>query len=294
MSKKDRVPEVLKLEDGKELIVRSPNLTDYRAAQKVYNSTYKEAVESGAFLRVKLDDFAKKQGIWNEEKQAEYSSIVNEVVELEKRIDAGGIKLSEARGLALEMIKKRYKLRSLISERTELDNKSAEGQAENAKFNSLLSSCLVYKDTGSPYFSGLDDYLNNAESDEAGWAAGQLTRLLYKLDNNFEAKLPEYKFLKEFGFVDEKLRLINKDGHLIDEDGRLINEEGKYVDKNNNLVDKEGNRVDEEGNFIFDRKPFLDDDGSPIVKVEEKKVENVAETAPVVEEPVVAEAVENK
>lgn len=292
MSKKVRVPEVHKLEDGKELIVRSPNLADYRSAQKVYLTTYKDSVESGAFLRAKLDDFAKKQGIWNEEKQAEYSGISKEINELEKKIQGGGIRLSDAKKLAIEMIKLRSKLRSLISERTELDNKSAEGLADNAKFNSLVSTCLVYNDTGNPYFTGLDDYLNNANTDVAGWAAGQLTTVLYDLDNNFEAKLPEYKFLKEFKFVDEKLRLVNKEGHLVDEDGRLVNEDGKYVDENGNLVDKDKNRVDDEGNFILDRKPYLDDEDNPI-KVEEKKVEPVVEAVPVVET-VIAETVETK
>ncbi len=250
-----------------ELIVRAPNLADIRGGQRVYNSTYRDAIESGAFMRIKLDDFAKQQGIWDDTKQARYTAIRQELLDIEKKLDEGGFKLSEGKELAIQMIKLRNELRVLISDRTDLDNKSAEGQADNAKFSYLASVCLVYKDNGKPYYTGLDDYLNNGSDEAAIWGATKLSSLLYGLDNNFEAKLPDFKFLKEFGFVDEKLRFINKNGKLVDSEGRLIDEEGRFINEKNEFVDKDGNRVDKEGNYLVERKPFLDDEGNPIIVV---------------------------
>jgi hypothetical protein len=89
--------------------------------------------------------------------------------------------------------------------------------------------------------------------------------MIYGLDNNYEANLPENKFLKKYKFVDDKLRYINKNNQLTDRDGRLVDEQGRFIDKAGNFVDKYGNRVDSEGEYIAEFKPFLDDDGNPVV-----------------------------
>lgn len=269
--------EVIKTPDGKELVVRTPNLKDIQNGQKVYNTTFKNALDSGAFLRTELDDVLKARGLWGPEKEAKFSSLKQELLDAERRLDGGGFKLSEAKDLALEMIRLRGEIRNLISSRTQLDTHTAEGQADNAKFNSLVASCLVYKDNGGQaFYAGLDDYLNHGNDDVAGKAADQLTSLLYGVDSNLENKLPEYKFLRQFKFVDEKLRLINTDGHLVTEDGHLIDENGRYVDKDGNFVDKEGRLVDVDGNYVVEKKPFLDDAGNAVVA---SMAESVIETA---------------
>ena len=66
---------------------------------------------------------------------------------------------------------KRVQLRVVISERTDYESNTAEGQAENARFNSLVSSCTVYNDTGKPVFNSMDDYLNRSTEEAAAQAA---------------------------------------------------------------------------------------------------------------------------
>jgi len=273
---------ILKGKDDKELIVRKPNIGDHREGQKVYNNAFHDAVKSKAFVRAKLDDLLREQGLWTDEKEARYQAIKKEILEHELSLQKGGIKLSEARAIAINMIRLRSEIRSLLIERTQLDNNTAEGQADNARFDYWVSVCLVYKDSGKPYFASLDDYMNSTE-DVAGEAAKILSNMIYSLDSDYESKLPEFRFLKKFNMVDEKLRFINKEGHLVDVDGNLINEQGRLVNSKNELVDREGNRVDEEGNYVVDEKPFLDDDGNEFVptKIEpvpalEEKVEETA------------------
>lgn len=285
MSKKE--PEVLKVQkDGVdvELIVKAPTIQIIREAQKVYNSTFRSCVETGAFVRAKLDDLLKQQGLWDDAKQNKYNAIKQDILDAEKKLEQGGIKLSEGKRIALEMIQLRAEARKLISDRTQLDNNTAEGQADNEKFNYMVSACLVYKNTGEPYFANLEAYLNDGGSQEGMWGATQLSSMLYGLDSNHEAKLPEFKFLSEFGFVDDKLRLVNKDGHLVDVDGKLIDEYGRYVDGKGGYCDKDGTPLDSDGNYLVEKRAFLDDDGNPIVKdstpepAVEEHVDNSGET----------------
>lgn len=275
---------ILKGKDGKELIMRKPNIGDHREGQKVYNNAFHDAVKSKAFVRAKLDDLLREQGLWTDEKEARYQAIKKEILEHELSLQKGGIKLSEAKAIAISMIKLRGEIRGLLIERTQLDNNTAEGQADNARFDYWVSVCLVYKDGGKPYFSSLDDYMNSTE-DVAGEAARVLSNMIYSLDSDYESKLPEFRFLKKFHMVDEKLRFINKDGHLVDVDGNLMNENGRLVNEKNELVDREGNRVDEEGNYVVDEKPFLDDDGNAYMETTIVPVPALVEKVEVAPEP---------
>jgi hypothetical protein len=191
----------------------------------------------------------------------------------EKKLAKGGIKLSEAKEVALIMKKSRDELRDLISVKTNLDTHTAEGQADNARFNYLVSACTVYSDNKKQYFSSYEEYSNNASDKVAVLAAQNLAGMLYGLDSDYEEKLPENKFLKQYKFIDDKLRFINKDGKLVDSEGRLTDENGRFVNKEGEFVDKEGNPVTKEGEYIFEFSPFLDDSGKP-VPVESKTKED--------------------
>ena len=67
----------------------------------------------------------------------------------------GGIPLSQAKTYAIEMQKLREELKELITEKTTLDAHTAEGQADNAKFNFLVSACVVYKETNQPFLKDM-------------------------------------------------------------------------------------------------------------------------------------------
>lgn len=249
----------------KEFLVRSPSLNDQREGQKVYNQAFTDAVKSKSVVRAKLDDLLQDQGLWNDEKQAKFSGLQRELLDGEKRLAKGGFSLNEAKDLAIKMKKTREEIRDLISVRTSLDNHSAEGQADNARFNYLVSACLVYNDTKQTYFANMEDYLNRASEEVSLLGAQNLANMLYGLDNDYESTLPENKFLKKYKFIDDKLRLIDKKGRFIDSEGRLIDENGRFINDQGQFVDKFSNIVDEQGEYIVDTKPFLDDNGNPII-----------------------------
>ncbi len=258
--------------DGKktEFIVKNPSFKDQREAQKIYNQAFSDAVKSGCIVRGRLNDLLKEQGLWDDAKEMRLNTLQHEILGHEQTLAKGGISLQRARGVAMEMRKIREDLRELISSRTNLDNNTAEGQADNARFNYLVSACLVYSDNKKSYFSSYEDYLNRSADPVAIKAAQLLATRLYGLDDSYEQNLPENKFLKEYKFVDKNLRFINKEGKLTDSDGRLVDENGRYVNEEGDFVDKEGKRVDNEGEYLVEFKPFLDEDGAPVTLEEAK------------------------
>lgn len=262
--------------DGKEqeFLIRSPSLADQREAQKIYNQAFSDAVKSGCIVRARLDDLLKEQGLWDDNKQNQFNNIQQELLNSEKILAKGGISLKTAKDTAVKMKTLRDDLRDLISVRTNLDNHTAEGQADNARFNYLISCCLVYlSNKDKKYFKDYSEYLSRASEPIAVKAAQVLANMLYGLDNDYEKKLPENKFLIKYKFVDDKLRLVNDKGQLVDSEGRLVDEFGRFINEEGKYVDKNGNLVDEYGDYLLEFKPFTDDDGNPILEKDESPKE---------------------
>ena len=268
--------------DNKDVtfLVRAPSLQDQREATKVYNQTFSEALKAKAVVRAKLDDLLVEQGLWDGIKQAKFTDLQTKILEGERKLAKGGIPLAEAKRVALEMKKNREDLRELIAVKTNLDTHTAEGQADNARFNYLVSVCTVYNDSKQQYFKSFEDYNNRAADSVAILAAQNLAGMLYGLDNDYEEKLPENKFLKQYKFVDDQLRLINKEGKLVDEQGRLIDAGGRYINEKGQFIDKDGNLVDADGDYLVEFSPFLDDNGKPVIleTPKENKVESTEDT----------------
>jgi len=205
-----------------------------------------------------------------------------------------------AKETALKLRDLRDDFKVLISERNSLDQNSAEGQADNARFAELVRVCMINPDTNQPYFPDQKTYDSQADQPWVIEASSELANMLYGLDPDYENNLVENKFLKEFNFVNEDLRFIDDDGHLVDSEGRLVNEEGQYIayrteegkknkDKNElYFVNRAGEEVvskinaDGEEEWVkksaAERKPFLDDEGNPII-VESKNEEASPEKA---------------
>lgn len=241
-----------------ELAVIRPTSSILRNAQIEYNKTFALLLKNGGILKETLDSYMRDQKLWDDQKEKQYTELLQNLSEGQNKLESeGGIKLSEAKQIALNMRKWRLELIRLLSEKANMTMHTVEGQSEDYRFNYLVSCCLVYNDTGACVFKDIDDYLNKSQEPYAVEGATLLASLIHGYNINIDASFAENKFLKTYGFVDDKLRLINKDNQLIDEDGRLIDEEGYFIDSKGNRVYKDGTPV-----VVF--KPFLDDDGNPV------------------------------
>jgi hypothetical protein len=285
-TKEDKVVKVL---------LNTPGAKEYRDSQIEYNKAFRKALDSGALLRQKLSDYMEDQGIWDEEKQEKNDEFVAKIQSKEELLKGGGIRLSEAKEVALDLRVLRSDFRDFLSERNTLDQNSAEGQADNARFGELVRLCMLNPKNKQPYFPTQKDYDESADQPWVIEAASELAGMIYGLDPDYDNKLTENKFLKEFDFVNDDLRLVDKEGHLVDSEGRLITEEGRFVayksekaqkeqdEKQRYFVNRDGEEVieitDEDGQkswvkaFLAERKPFLDDEGNAIITAKKEDVE---------------------
>tara|TARA_R110002020_G_scaffold458778_2_gene676534 strand:+ start:1363 stop:2310 length:948 start_codon:yes stop_codon:yes gene_type:complete len=294
--KKERIIEGLD-NDGKmvKTLIRQPTAQDYRDSQVQYNETFRKALDSGALLRQKLTDYMKDQGIWDEEKQQQNDKYIKDIGQREEALKGGGIRLSEAKAIALELRDLRANFRDLLSERNALDTNSAEGQADNARFSELIRVCMLDPNTRQAKFPDQQAYDSQADQPWVVDAAAELAGMIYGLDPDYDKNLEENKFLKEFKFVDEDLRFINKDGDYVDMDGKLVDENGRFIayrteEGRKNKDPKEVYFVNIDGEEVVsvtnsdgeeewvkislkERKPFLDDEDKPI-EAEAKKEES--------------------
>ena len=208
----------------------------------------------------------------------------------EQKLKVGGIKISEAKQLAIELRGLRALLQAIIANKNALDVNTAQGQAENARFNYLLINCLVYNDVMNEdgsfkrVYSSLDEFNEEEAEDSIGVVGAEhFSKFYYGLDDNYEHNLPENQFLRKFNFANEKDQLINEDGKTVDFEGNLVDENLRFVDENDNFVNADGEQIDKDGNPTKDRMmQFLDEDGNPaghyIQGIEEKDEEKPKKT----------------
>lgn len=272
MSKeKDKVVEV-KIKDGDaektvKIVVKRPQSSVMSQAQRVSAKAWTDCVRDGIMTKKELSKFMKEQGIWDKGKDAEQDKISNEIIALEKKLYVGDsknakVKASEAKNIAIEMRKKRNELRELIAEKMALEQNTAEAISDNARFEFLVANCTFYEN-GNKVYNSLDEYTEQADSEIAFAAATALAQMMYSIDKDFEANLPENKFLKQYHFVNDDLSLVNDKGETVDLEGRRINNLGQYINDEGQRTDKDGNVLDEHGNYI-PSVVYVDDKGKKL------------------------------
>lgn len=255
--------------DGKpvKLAVVRPSHRVVDQGQLVYNRAFREAVtpsdgKPGALVRQKVEEVLREQNLWDDAKQARYRELADAVNKGELKLAMGansGLTKLQCRDLALKMARDRAEIRRLTADRNRLDEVTAEARAEQARFNHYVAACTVYEESGSPYFRDAEDYLSREDDPAVLPAASNLGRLIYGLDDDYEKKLPENRFLLKYKFVDEQLRLVDKDGKFVDERGRPVDGRGRLVNERGELVDADGNLLTEDGEYKVEFREFDDE-----------------------------------
>ena len=171
---------------------------------------------------------------------------------------------------------KRNELRDLIAEKMSLEQNTAESISDNSKFEYLVANCTFYEN-GQKVYTSLEDYQNRADDKLAFTVASSLAAMIYSVDKDFEAKLPENKFLKMFNFVNDDLNLVNKEGDTVDLDGKRIDRNGYWLNDEGQRVDKDGNVLDENGNYV-PTVEYITDDGDEISTEKQTKRKKSAAT----------------
>jgi hypothetical protein len=249
-----------------ELAIKKPSAQEGIEGQRVYSKEWADALKRGAPLRAQVDNLLVDRGLWSEEKEKELKELAKSLQKDCDILTKGGIKLSEAKKIALGARTKRFAFNKLAMEKSILDNGTVEGQAEIARLNYLISVCTVYKHSNKPYYESVADFYNRSNEKVASEATTAYMSFAYNINSDYEKDYPENKFLIKHKIINDKLQLLNENGKAVDEEGKLVNEFGQWVDDNGNLINANGDLVKEDGSLKVESEPvFLDDNENPIL-----------------------------
>jgi len=254
-----------------KLLVKKPGNQVLSNAQRISAKAWTDCVRDGIMTKKELTKFMKEHDIWNDEKEKEEKEKVKEINEYEKQLylqngKAKKLKLSEAKEIAIKMRIARAELRDLISERISLEQNTAESLSDNARFDYLVSQCTFDENGIRKVYNSLDDYLSKSDDEVAFAAATALAQLMYSIDKDVEANLPENRFLQKFKFVNDDLSLVDGDGNRVDAKGRRIDDQGYYINNDGQRVDLDGNLIDKDGNYV--QSVVYTDDSGKVIKEE--------------------------
>ncbi len=250
-----------------KLAVLRPNYQVRQAAERVKNRAFRESVEGGALVRAGIDKVMRDQKLWDDNKEKEFKELREKIRAGEEKLAKGKMRLADARKVALDIRADRRKISLLSMDRNALDQHTAEAQAENVQFNYQLALSVVYgeaadsREEGDPYWPTYEAFLATETDPAFGPTGRALSALVYGSEEDFLAKLPENKFLKKYGYANDKFQLVDKQKRLIDEEGRLINDKGFLVNDKGEAVDDKGNLLADDG-FLAEQGEFFDDDGN--------------------------------
>jgi len=254
-----------------KLLVKKPGNQVLSNAQRISAKAWTDCVRDGIMTKKELTKFMKEHDIWIDEKEKEEKEKVKEINEYEKQLylqngKAKKLKLSEAKEIAIKMRIARAELRDLISERISLEQNTAESLSDNARFDYLVSQCTFDENGIRKVYNSLDDYLSKSDDEVAFAAATALAQLMYSIDKDVEANLPENRFLQKFKFVNDDLSLVDGDGNRVDAKGRRIDDQGYYINNDGQRVDLDGNLIDKDGNYV--QSVVYTDDSGKVIKEE--------------------------
>jgi hypothetical protein len=257
MAKSYRIETTDNEGNAKVVIVRKPSYNQLTEAQLYSAYVFNKARAAGACLRSKLNDYLNNEGVWTKDNQSRAEAISDEIsekiklLETGKTADGNKLKLSEGRELAIKLRRLRLEYAALLSKLHEYDAYTVEGQAENAKFDHLVSSC-VFDEEGNRVFESVEDYYDKQSEQYAAEAAAKLAIISGNVDPDWEKQLPENKFLLKYKFIDNNLYYVDRQGRHVTVDGKLVDDDGFYINEDGKKVDREGNLVQDKVEAEFE------------------------------------------
>jgi hypothetical protein len=243
-----------------ELAIKKPTAKIRIDSQLFYNKMFKQAIEEGSMLSRNVEKEAEKLGLWSDDLKKEAENIVDQLRSLELKLRGGANSFDtkeEAKECALKMKELRNELIEINRSKDDLYPFTAESFADDARIKYFVSQCCIDNNTGKTYFKNYEDFITNSDGEIAKEAVSNYLELIYSDLNDFQSNFYENNFLKDHGFMDDKYRLVNKDGKLVDSEGNLIDENGRYILADGSFCDKKGNPVDADGNYVVEWKDFI-------------------------------------
>lgn len=271
MAKEFKTKEITVTDDsGAEvnLIVKSPSAVDIEAADSMYASKVATLIrkngERRLLLRSEVEKYLRENGIWTEVDDEKIQTLKREISRDLNKIRSGNEKLSIGRQLSISVLNKRSEIVNLTAKRRIVEDATVESIAEIDRIDYLIFLCTVRKENGVKYWETFQDLKESKLGLDYSKAYSAFYELQYGVNNEFEKRLPEIKWLTKYGFVNGNLQYTDR------KTGKLVDVFGKEIVKSDteemieNLMDLQGDLVE--------KSPFIDDEtGEPVIPEESLK-----------------------
>lgn len=203
-----------------EYTLKRPGVAVEREAREVYTKNYSRLLKEGELIpRSALPDLLESNGVWDKEKEQEKQELFNQIEELLKPLESGGIPLSEMKQRAEQAKEIRLKVLNKVIKQNSYDHLTIESVAEDIRFTFLLSNALYLgEERVFPSFEALDQC-----SDVELISAASLEFVKMNSGDFSFDHLPENKFLKDYGLEEKSADPeITEFKPFLDEDGKPI------------------------------------------------------------------------
>ncbi|MFA5670098.1 MAG: hypothetical protein WC967_12730 [Balneolaceae bacterium] len=214
-----------------EISLRKPTRDERNEANKIRNFAMSRMIQEAAktktplLVRAQVNQRLRELGIWTDEDDKAVDDLSERVRNGLEKLNKGGIKFSEGRNIALDVADARQEIFDLMSKRLVLEGMTAESLADSEQYDYLISVCAIYSESGERVFNDLDDFKARSETDLGKAVIENFFESLYGLGEDYETSMPETKWLKENGFLNDEFRLIDrKTGKLVAKDGSPIDD----------------------------------------------------------------------
>ena len=131
----------VKIDDTDTVVyIAKPGKRQETQARIISNKAFKTALESGGIFKKKLNEYLVTQGVLSKEEETTINECSKIIEEGKVKLKTGGIELAEARKIALDMRKARYKMLSITIKINEHESYTVEGQTDDSYFDSSRNS----------------------------------------------------------------------------------------------------------------------------------------------------------
>lgn len=244
--------------EGQKFKVIKINSAMTDEADILQGKIYADYARQGFPLDAEIENIMRERGLLEHDKSLEdkATELRRKLKDLEKTLRSAEINdramtKDEGRDIALSIKDTRIEIGDLGVE-TQSSIATAESRARNERLTFLIHACVLNDATNERYWKSYEDYKNEENNELLGECTRQVLAVNFDKDVDYEKKNYENQWLIRMGFMNDKLKLINAEGHLISRDGQLIDEKGYYVDGDGNKLDEFGNAVDDDGNLILE------------------------------------------
>ena len=167
--------------------------------QEVYNKAFRDALDSGTLLTARFAKVLEEQGLWSESKDKRITTLFLLIKKYENKLADKKQSEEEAQAHAIKVREFRKELNELSEVQSSFSNQTAEGQADDERYNYYCTQCILDKTTNKPYYTDTKDFIKRSGSDFGNEGVQLFGYMLHNVDVNYQEKLPEEIFFKRFG-----------------------------------------------------------------------------------------------